>query len=208
VAIVSSPTRDQTPQVDHVLAFEGVIAFIHGLGNPVLPIRYGCVLKDEQSMTELLVAHHDLWLPALERVRGCVEIVVHLLIVTELPLTKQPEVTTGGGRAYLLARRGHYQNADLCSDTAEQIGAALCDVASGTYIDHQRSYRSVNHHERSGLLSCSFLLRVDQEKTFRETIRGFGERFSPKIKMLLSGPWAPYNFASNLKGVEDGKPKL
>jgi hypothetical protein len=70
----------------------------------------------------------------------------------------------------------------------------LCDSLYGSFVRHKVEFPSSG---RSRLLSLYFLVPRDSVGCFRRAARGLHRNES--VKLLLSGPWPPYNFVDSLQ---------
>lgn len=197
VSRVSDRTSRMCPDVDRALVYAGVVETFHR-GRAVLPMRYGCLLKDESRVIELLRRHGQVYRSALKELRGCVEIGVRILaedVKRDVRHLKSPSDAPihSPGKAYLVARRAHYAEADR---SAEQQAAVVerCRAAfAGLFLRCKTEYPSLPGATLWG--SCpSFYFLVKQENldVFRQAFQALSRR--EPTKMLLSGPWPPYNF--------------
>jgi len=188
----------------------------------VLPMRYGNVLANEQQIVELLRKHKAEFLSKLQELDGCIEMGIRMIISKQgqharndadarppqngaayLQWHRRPacdscmftgETPVPHGAAYLQARRRRYAELDSVAqqvkDHAGRCRAAFdgllvqCKIESSTLPD------SANY---AALLSLYFLVKKECEQPFRRAFRELADR--EPAKLILSGPWPPYNFA-------------
>jgi hypothetical protein len=181
-----------SPSVPRAMAFARVVESFHR-DRPVVPFRYGCFLDGQTQVVELIRARRRELEASLDALAGYVEMSLRVLLEEEAPeapraLKKVPD-TFSSGRAYLADRRNHYAALDA---TQEQAGAAadgLRRAFEGLFV---RSEVEPSRGQASHLLSLYFLVSRERVGAFREAFRELRRR-RPE-RMLLTGPWPPYNF--------------
>jgi len=98
----------------------------------------------------------------------------------------------GTGREFLEGRRAHYAAEECDEALAAQAAAEARGALEGLAVKC-RAERSSAADGR--LLSLFFLVRRENVERFREA---FGQlRQETSAKMLLTGPWPPYNFVGS-----------
>jgi hypothetical protein len=169
-----------------LLAFEKVVEAIDAR-QTVIPMRYGCLMESEEQVVQLLEAHRQEYETLLIRLRGMTEMGIRLLWPAYVPpLLSHPK---SQGAAYLASLRNRYQQ-DLAEEEillADRIVAALA-----RWFAEQR--REVSSSDQGRLLSLSFLMQKIHVGEFREAVRNVST--PPGVKLLMSGPWPPYNFVA------------
>ena len=115
-----------------------------------------------------------------------------------------PDVSTG--KAYLAARQAYYARQALSAQAAKAIAERAAALLRGLFVRHASEYSPFPVAPYNvPTLSLHYLVRRDRVEPFRaraETLRaqeclGHSVSVSPPAgapKMLLSGPWPPYNF--------------
>ena len=191
---------DLTPNIARVLSYAKVVEALHA-DRAVLPMRYGCLVREETQVLELLRAHGEEYAAVLRGLVGCVEMGVRVLLPTESSFLRPPSVRgPSTGRAYLTDRAARYAReeevAHALAAVTERLRGALDGLAERTGIDHGvRADR--------GLSSLYFLVKRGAVESFRRAFRRI-ER-AEAARLLLSGPWPPYNFvATDGRGDGDG----
>ncbi len=171
----------------------------------VIPMRYGCRFARLSSIMELLGQREAEYRALLEELHGCVEMGVRLLLPAKrnnplagMSLTARasvgPDATgpckaTRSGTSYLAARSRYYAAEDRVAMTYDRIAADVRGALTGLF------FRCVTEFAACGgmtLASLYFLVAKEVLVRFRQA---FGRiRMRPDIRVLLSGPWPPYNF--------------
>jgi hypothetical protein len=140
---------------------------------PMLPIRYGTTVADDDELLELVGMHVDEWSRRLAQLAGRCELVVHLDLRDVAPRTGPIE----SGRAYLEARRERLRRHD---DAVADVRRVLAPWA-----------------DESRLLPDGRRLAVLVERTeaaaAREAVATWGDE-QPDIAVVVSGPWPPFSF--------------
>lgn len=229
VSPLTQPAGAVAPDVSRILAFEKVVEVFHR-ARAVLPFRFGCVLDGEMRVREALRARRGEYQALLGRLNGCVEMGVRLLLPWKdrAPSGDGPgpdsaddgaaPAGTFPGIRYLHARRARYQEEErLALEEEEDETVERCRTAfAGLYVDFRSELSRIrgpgasegDHAASRGrdgaepgvrMASLAFLVKRDREEAFREAFRVLSRKEGTKI--LLSGPWPPYNFVTG-EGME------
>ena len=198
---------DLTPDPPRVRAYERVVSSYHRRGT-VVPMRYGCVVEQESQVIEMLSAQGSHYEALLQELEGCVEMGLRVL----LPSGPWAAVIPGGpegsrevagpcppdpgaavdrlGLAYLTARKAHYAHQDRWTKEYRQA-ADRCQAQFATLFVKCKTEAPSS---RLPSLSLYFLLPRAAVESFRQAFRELTETESARL--LLSGPWPPYNFVT------------
>ena len=198
---------DLTPDLPRVRAYERVVSSYHRRGT-VVPMRYGCVVEQESQVIEMLSAQGSHYEALLQELDGCGEMGLRVL----LPSGPWAGVTPGGpegsrevaepyppdpgadidrlGLAYLTARKAHYAHQDRWTKEYRQA-ADRCQAQFATLFVKCKTEAPSS---RLPLLSLYFLLPRPAVELFRQAFRQLTE--TEPARLLLSGPWPPYNFVT------------
>jgi len=145
--------------------------------GPVLPARFGTTFDDERALDSVLADAAPRLAPALERVRGCVELAVRVGRPSE------QDDRPRDGRDYLRAK---LERARERESIAERTLAPLNRLAA----DARR--RDPLHD--AAVISASYLVPEGQLVRFTEEVRAL-QRHNDELEVSCTGPWAPYSFA-------------
>ena len=195
------------PKLTHLLAYEKVVETFHR-NCCVLPMRYGSILEDELQLIEHLRRRDATYRSLLRKVGGCVEIGVHILLETPAEQRRQSfqEPNSGkqerpSGRAYLEFRQAQYAEEDRAAEADATMIELLRSAFAGLYVrcasgparipaGAHAAVRQKRTERR--LLSLYFLIKREDEEPFGRALQRIRRRESGKL--LMSGPWPPYNF--------------
>lgn len=197
---------DLTPSVERALAYARVVEALHA-DRTVLPLRYGCVLDQESDVMKLLCTQGRAYAERLQGLDGCVEMGVRVLAAKEgsggtgnsgVESVAGPRDLYGfvPGMAYLIRRRAVHAERERNAQEGAAFVPPLCAALAGLFVKCQ-----VEHGAALGprsflcvpLLSLHFLVERDGLPSFLAAARRID--FIDGARLLLSGPWPPYNFA-------------
>ena len=192
-----APDACATPTVPRATAFAWVVAALHKVAA-VVPFRYGNFLDSGERVLNLLRVHREEFLRSLEEVEGCDEMGLRILRENcpHLACARPAYAAPGGaGREYLEGRRAHYAAEECDEAPALRTGGAAAE-ARGALEGLAVKCREDRSRAADGrLLSLFFLVRRENVERFREAFRQLRQETS--AKMLLTGPWPPYNFVGS-----------
>lgn len=188
-AVSDIPSQDGAPPVSDLLVYGKVVEALHRR-VAVIPMRYGCFLAGIPELQRLLQEKARAYEILLKELEGQVEMGIRILLperAEEPPKRNQP-VT---GRDYLAVRRAHYGVSEEVSRHHESLVGHYDHAFGGLY---SKSRTEVD--ERSGRVVVSLYYLIPEN-----TVGLFGEAFARTAtaegaKVLVSGPWPPYNFAA------------
>jgi hypothetical protein len=207
-AVSMIPPAEMAPDLPRLRSFEGVVTAYHQK-RTVIPMRYGCVLPGESQVIQLLEEHGSRYEALLQELEGCVEMGLRIL----LPSGAWAAVTPGGpegsrevtgpeppdpgaaptrlGMTYLTARKAHYDSQDRWTTAYRQAADRCLAHFSGLFVKSKLEGPS----PRLPLLSLYFLVPGPAVESFRQAFRHLNE--TEAARLLLSGPWPPYNFVTS-----------
>jgi hypothetical protein len=171
---------------------------------PVLPMRFGAVLTDEEAVKEELLAEHEQeFVDALAELEGRVQFTVRARYVEQAVLTEivneRPDI------AQLRDAIAKAPNAEATRNERIQLGQLVSEA-----IEQKRQLDANSLVERLSPLSDSyvvrepshdedaahiaFLVQLDQQEPFQAAVSEVQEEGKERIDVLLLGPSAPYDF--------------
>jgi len=181
----------------------------------IIPFRFGAILDEEEEVLSLLEKNRARYTELLREIDGCAEFGIRIIDETggqphekvTTPASAESQDSTSPGKAYLSRIRSQVQAESLLSEK-HQATIEWCRTAfDGMYVKFAGEVskgRGVGDESRGVLLSLYFLVRIDHMDPFQ---RAFSEIRAPGgHKIMLSGPWPPYNFV--MPGTSSGKQSL
>ena len=185
LAVATSPWReDQPADLARLRAYEGSIATFHA-SRTVIPLRFGCVMENESRILQVLGAREAEFEQLLGQLEGLVEMGLRVWSksAAEEPLPRSP------GARYLAAARGRYTG---LTPIEEQWAGHTCGLLKGLYARETREARPT---PEGRLVSMHFLVARAAAEEFRGRVRRLA--VPGEMKLMVSGPWPPYNFAGD-----------
>jgi hypothetical protein len=176
------------PSPELVLVHERVVEAVMARGA-ALPLRFGTVLDREDQLAAAVDERKDELRRALERVRGHVELGVRVMR-PDAPGSDPRSGDAGGdvdgtsGRAYLLARAAEHHRAD---QAAGEIHRPLAELAAASTVRERPRPPAV--------MVAAYLVDAGRIDDFRTRAEELAARHDD-LKLVVTGPWPPYNFAT------------
>ena len=193
---------DLVPDISQTLAFERIVEHFYR-DLTVIPVRYGCQLEDASEALWLLESHRDEYGALLDELEGLGEMGIHVLLDSSragteddawpVPTRSFP-LPCNSGAAYLAAKRQLYLGLDRAGRHERLLVEELWGSLAGLYVRRKVEFPDSN---RSRLLSLYFLVPRASVESFRRAARHLNPKKSGRL--LLSGPWPPYNFVDSLE---------
>ena len=190
LAAAVSPVEEisSEPSVSALLAYEKVVEAIHAR-QAVIPLRYGCVMESESAVVRLLEDHRQEYEALLSQLLGMTEMGIRVLWPARAGAP--PGFPSSPGAAYLAALRNRYGSASALAPEEAQLADQIMGLLSGCSNDQRREVSSSN---QGRMVSLYFLTPTTCAEKFRKQVRLI--RPPSGAKLLLSGPWPPYNFVA------------
>ena len=193
-AVSAGSDAQLQPDVPHLMAYERVVEYFHGL-LALVPMRYGCLFDEPPQVLRCLREHHQEYRSLLASLDGMVEMGVRVLLhdgETVEPPLPAPDAgqLAAAGAAYLRLRNQHYASHERQKAKLQVITQSLRDRLSGHFVNSREESSELSR--RAALLSLQFLVRRASVDSFAGAVRSLAGELP--WKFLLSGPWPPYNF--------------
>ena len=182
-------SAENTLPVSELLVYGRVVEELYRM-QAVIPMRYGCFLKELSKVQRILEEKNRQYDTLLQELEGRVEMGIRILLPEQAVRPQQGTQPVDGGH-YLAMRRTHYRIQDENSRHNQALLDECIQAFSGLYSKHRTDTATSNG---SVVLSLYFLIPKNQINRFRGTFRRVIENEVPKA--LISGPWPPYNFAT------------
>jgi len=187
LAAVARPIEESSvaPSVSSLLAFAKTVEKIHA-GQTVIPLRYGCTVESKAAISGLLRKRRREYGAMFERLDGMAEMGIRVLCPDG---EGRPEFTSASpmsaGSAYLAGLRNRL------APQENQLAGWIGDQLSSCFSEQRRDSAKA---AQGRLLSLYFLTPKTDVQRFQDKARQIAA--PDGAKLLLSGPWPPYNFAS------------
>jgi len=192
-----SRIADSDSSISKLLAYEKTVESLQR-SRTVIPMRYGCLFEGEEQIIQFIEERRKTYEALLDELDGCVEMGIRLLLADTRE--KAPMVPSAGrepilpippapGSAYLAAKKVRFEARDRVTAEQQRIAGIISDAVAGCYV---RSKQEYSHALGQGLLSLYFLVPGSAVERFRALFRGI--RLKESVRLLVSGPWPPYNF--------------
>ncbi|WP_234315323.1 GvpL/GvpF family gas vesicle protein [Streptomyces globisporus] len=173
----------------------------------VLPMRLATVYLDDARVAEMLTAQRGRFLDLLARLDGHVELGVKVYADADAVTPPEPEavaVAESPGRAYLQRRRAQRRGVQDLHRAAAGAAEEAVRVAEGL-----SRARVVHRPQQGGLASArgenvaneAYLVPTGEVGRFMSAL-GASADATPGVRVEVTGPWAPYSFATVTE--EDG----
>jgi hypothetical protein len=169
----------------------------------VVPFRFETVLEDLLDLELLLKERCDYYKEILRRLDGCAEMGIRAM-VHESKAAPAAASEAGGfpspdepnpGKLFLWSRRIHYADESLLAEKHEEVSAKFRAAFGGLFKEFrsEASRLEVKGSDPGAvLISLYFLVPKEHLMSFRHRFDVLESADSSKL--LLSGPWPPYNF--------------
>lgn len=213
-AAVSQTTQpDLMPDIACMMTYQKIIETFHH-DRTIIPMRYGCLLPTKAKIRAYLGKHGDHYMSLLNELKDCVEMGIRILIADcefgiadfnkkseEYPVASTPYPSSG--KNYLTARKAHYAQEDQFNKESERIVEQIRVAFGGLYLRFKSECAATGLRPPASdirlppsafrdCLSLYFLVPKKSVEAFRQTFRHVS--CDESLKLLLSGPWPPYNF--------------
>jgi hypothetical protein len=192
LAAVASGVEGTTtaPSISSLLAYERVVEAIHAQ-QTVLPLRYGCLMENEEQIVRLLEDHRQEYEALLGRLHGRTEMGIRALLpACAVPL---PGLPHSPGAAYLASLRPRYNAGDALAPEEAEVAGQIAALLAGRFTEQRRE---VSSSSQGRLISLAFLTPKTRVEEFRQKAREITPLSGAKL--LLSGPWPPYSFVASI----------
>lgn len=174
-----------------LLSYKEVIETLH-FEHTVVPMRYGAIFQNQSRVIDFLKEHSDKYKLLLNNLVECVEMGIKVILKTankSQKLSEELNQPNSPGFTYLIAQKKYYETKDSMDFGQKAILQKVCDTLSGLYIQTTHDYYPLANGQ---LLSLYFLVPKNMIALFRQKFHSIN--IENTNKLLLSGPWPPYNF--------------
>ena len=168
--------------------------------GPVAPVRLATVYLDDHNVRALLHERATALHEALDRIRGRVEWGVKAYVAPTDDADDQEEKDAADGArpgtSYLMRRRAERDRAAGGLQAATDAAEALHREISGLAVAGRRYEPQdprLSGHREAMVLNAAYLVDEADAAALRRLVEGRDER---ALRLELTGPWAPYSFAT------------
>ena len=184
---------------------DAVVRAAAGAG-PVLPLRFGTAVPDEEVARTLLRTHAASAAEQLRRIGTAREWGVRLVRTlapgAEPALAGRLRTDDVSGTEYLSRRREELQRGDDLTRTAAEYAERLQDELSAHVTESLRRGGSTGS---SLLLDMAYLVPTAAEAEFLGQVQQLTEDLEAHgLALEVTGPWPPYSFVALTPGGSDG----
>jgi len=214
-AVVSDvPTDRALGTPGDLQAHARVLDALAALREPVLPFRFGTVVRDAAAASgELLASGYDGFVTALDRLEGLtqftlraryVESEVLREVLDEQPQIQRLRSEVGG----LPESAGYYERIELGRMISDAITAKR-SVDSAEIEHHLAPFTvamtTAQPAAADGVVDASFLVGEERRQAFERAADDLAARWQGRVRMRLLGPLAPYDFVSEaMSDIKEG----
>jgi hypothetical protein len=166
--------------------------------GPVAPVRLATVYLDDHNVRALLHERAPALHEALDRIRGRVEWGVKAYVAPTDDAGVQEDAGDGAkpGTSYLMRRRAERDRAagglQAAADAAEALHREVSDLAVASRRYEAQDPRLSGHREAM-VLNAAYLVDEADAAAMRRLVE---DREVRTLRLELTGPWAPYSFAT------------
>lgn len=202
-ALVSDIATDKPLGKPEDLAMHAKLLDSAAAETPVLPIRFGAVLTDEQAVVdELLSEHHDEFAAALHELEGKAQYVVKGRYDEKAILN---EVLSGNEDAQRLREAIRGKDPDAARDERIALGELVNnEVTARRDVDTRRvvdimdklgfpaNVREPTHEEDAVHVAC--LAETQRQSELEDALTELADEWADRVHLRLLGPLAAYDF--------------
>ncbi|HEX3590336.1 MAG TPA: GvpL/GvpF family gas vesicle protein [Pseudonocardiaceae bacterium] len=164
--------------------------------GPVLPFRFGTVLRDDAAADRLLAEHHDAAVAQLAHVEGRQEWGVRLR--ARSTVGDEPAPDRSSGASYLASRRSQLRDLDQRRTRERELADRIQQDLESWAAD------TADRPDRDALLDIAVLLDRSAEDDFLRHVGHLAAQAAEAGALLdTTGPWPPYSFSRAALEVRD-----
>lgn len=174
---------------------------------PVLPVRFGTVFTDEESVADLLAEYHDEFRAALDELEGRVEFIVRgrydqSTLLTEV-LDENPEVRELRDEARRLPEEVTIPLRTRLGEIVSRAVEAKRDTDTQRLADvlqplaDQLVVRPATHETDAA--NIAVLVESERHDELEKAVERLAEDWSGRVNLRVLGPLAPYDFVAPLQ---------
>jgi hypothetical protein len=165
--------------------------------GPVAPVRLATVYLDDERVRGLLDERAAAFVATLDRIRGRVEWGVKgYAAPSDAPVEPEPTDGGGPGRSYLARRLAERNRAARGQEEALAAAEAVHrELAAVTLAGRRYPPQDprLTGREEEMVLNAAYLVDAGRAPDLHRAVE---ERSGAGVRLELTGPWAPYSFAT------------
>jgi hypothetical protein len=169
----------------------------------VLPLRLGTVYLEDAGMARVLDIEGEAFLERLSRLADHVEWGVKVYVEGPGSQQQPPEPAAepppqSPGRAYLSGRRTQQRSRDEIWDNARTAARRLEDVGrayASAWARHRVQQGELARGPGQNVINDAYLVPLERAEPFRTEASRAAEGLEG-VRIEVTGPWAPYSFAT------------
>jgi hypothetical protein len=175
---------------------------------PVLPLRFGAVMSDEESVAEeLLRKNHDEFAQALHALEGHAQYIVKgrydedtILreVISESPEAQQLREQMGG-MSEDAARNSRMALGEIVVKAIDSKRAADTEAVVKVLDDIAKQVNAREPTHELDAVNVALLAQVDQQKELQAKVNELAENWDGRVEVRLLGPLAAYDFVVTRK---------
>ncbi|MFF5228327.1 GvpL/GvpF family gas vesicle protein [Dactylosporangium sp. NPDC000521] len=179
---------------------------------PVLPVRFGTVLRDAEAVRQLLADQHDTIAPLLDRLEGRVQYVVRGRYIENTVLAEILETDSDARqlREYIQGRP-EQETTQQRMALGERINGAIEAMRQAdtrTAVDRlgkvvEDLVVAAPTHELEAV-HLPVLVEQERRAEFDAALAELADGWSGRVELRRLGPGAPYDFVTRLDAGPDG----
>ncbi|MET8676352.1 GvpL/GvpF family gas vesicle protein [Streptomyces sp. NPDC004647] len=178
----------------------------------VLPLRLATVYLDDERVAWMLEESRDEFGALLGRLEGHVEWGVKVYADPDsgpppAPEPSPPDAPASPGRAYLQRRRAQQSTQRNAYRAAGEAAARISAVAASLATDrmaHRPQQGELAHGAGENVANEAYLVPLPDTDEFRAAVEE-ACRDLPGVRVEVTGPWAPYSFATPTQPAGAGR---
>jgi gas vesicle protein GvpL/GvpF len=185
VAAVADVTTAPPVTAAALRTHDDVVRALAAGAAAILPARFGSVVDDERTLSDLLTAQASALADALVLVDGCEQMTARVFGPAAAVATHAAPAPAATGTEYLEMRR-------RAVERASQVGeAAVLRARLDGLVRAERAYR---HDVPPLIASLYHLVARGRAAEYRAIVDEAAEALAP-ARVTTTGPWPPYAFA-------------
>lgn len=196
-------------------AHAGLLDALAAQGAPVLPFRFGTVLRDEQEVAgRILGDGHDAFTAALDRLRGRAQFTVRARYEQDAVLREvlgdRPDIAELREQvAGVPEEAGRYERirlGELVAQSLEERRAADATEVHRRLAPAADAALASQPPEEDAIGDFAFLVADDRRAAFERAAEELAGDWHDRARLRLLGPLAPYDFVTEAMGDAQDRP--